>query len=289
MPDDTVLWIDQLAGSQSSEVPSGLLDEYSIRVVSSMEQLERLMPQIRPVGAFFDFDYPDRRRLQGFERFKSNNPSVPVVMVTLQHSESLAVWAFRHGAMDYFVKPIPDQELANCISRLSAIERSKKNGQERRSINFVKPPIPAIVPNSPSNKKNRLAPAIFYVQQNYSQRISSDAMARLCDMSASHFSRAFKKHYNLTFQEFLLRFRVFQACRFLNTPAANIADIAYCVGFSDPSYFTRVFKRYIGVAPSEFLAANDDTVARFPDEMATVDGDASTSQVVRTLSTSFGA
>ena len=289
MPDATVFWVDQLAGSQSSEVPSGLLDEFSIRVVSSVEQLERLVPQVRPAGTFFEFDYPDRRRLQGFERFKSNNPSVPVVMVTLQHSESLAVWAFRHGAMDYFVKPIPDQELANCVSRLSAIERSRKKIQERRSINFLKPPIPDIVPNSPSSKKDRLAPAIFFVQQNYSQRISSDAMARICDMSASHFSRAFKKQYNLTFQEFLLRFRVFQACRFLSSPAANIADVAYCVGFSDPSYFTRVFKRYIGVAPSEFLAANDDTVGRLPAEEATVDGDASTSQVVRTLSTSFGA
>jgi two-component system response regulator YesN len=100
-------------------------------------------------------------------------------------------------------------------------------------------------------------------------------MARICDMSASHFSRAFKKAYNLTFQEFLLRYRVYQACRFLNASSANISDVAYCVGFSDPSYFTRVFKRYVGVAPSEFVAANE--------------GDASTSQVVRTLSTSFSS
>ena len=289
MGDTTVFWVDQLAGSQSSEVPAGLLDKFSIRVVPGVEQLERLMTEIRPAGAFFDFDYPDRRRLQGFERFKSNNPSVPVVLVTLQHSESLAVWAFRHGAMDYMVKPIPDQELANCVSRLSAIERSRKNALERRSIDFVKPPIPAIVPNTPSSKKDRLAPAIFFVQQNYSQRISSDAMARLCDMSASHFSRAFKKQYNLTFQEFLLRFRVFQACRFLNASAANVADVAYCVGFSDPSYFTRVFKRYVGVAPSEFTAANDDLICQIPEQEKTIEGDTSTSQVVRTLSTSFSA
>ena len=65
MPDTTVIWVDQLAGSQSSEVPSALLNEFSIRVVSSVEQLDRLMPQIRPAGAFFNFDYPDRRRLLG--------------------------------------------------------------------------------------------------------------------------------------------------------------------------------------------------------------------------------
>lgn len=289
MPDTTIFWLDQLAGPRSSDVPSVLMDEFAVKVVSRVEQLERLMTGTRTACVFFDFDYPDRQRLQGFERFKSKNPSVPVVMVTLQHSESLAVWAFRHGALDYFVKPIPEQELAYFGSRLSEIERSRDKKHGRRSINFRKPPIPAIVPTSSSSAKERLAPAIFFVQQNYSQRISSDTMARICDMSASHFSRAFKKQYNLTFQEFLLRFRVFQACKFLNTPAANIADVAYCVGFSDPSYFTRVFKRYIGVAPSEFLAANDDTVGRNPSDEATVDGDASSSQVVRTLSTRFGA
>jgi AraC-like DNA-binding protein len=107
-------------------------------------------------------------------------------------------------------------------------------------------------------------------------------------MSPSHFSRAFKKQYDLTFQEFLLRYRVFQACTFLNVSAASIADVAYSVGFSDPSYFTRVFKRYIGVAPSEFVAANDDVVRQIPEQETTIEGDASTSQVVRTLSTSFG-
>lgn len=289
MANATVFWVDQLVGSQSSEVPGRLLDEFKVRIVRGMEQFERLTAELRPAAAFFDFDYPDRRRLQAFEDFKASNPSIPVIVVTLQHSESLAVWAFRHGAMDYMVKPIPDHDLCNCISRLSAIERSRRNTRERRRVDFVKPPIPAVVPHRPSDKKERLAPAIFFVQQNYSQRISSDAMARICDMSGSHFSRAFKKVYNLTFQEFLLRYRVYQACKFLNGSTANIADIAYCVGFSDPSYFTRVFKRYVGVAPSEFAAANDDLIGQDPEQEQTIEGDASTSQVVRTLSKSFGA
>ena len=256
MANATVFWVDQLVGSRSSEVPGRLLDKFKVRIVRGTEQFERLTAEFSPVAAFFDFDYPDRRR---------------------------------HGAMDYMVKPIPDHDLCNCISRLSAIERSRRDTRERRRVDFVKPPIPAVVPHRPSDKKERLAPAIFFVQQNYSQRISSDAMARICDMSGSHFSRAFKKVYNLTFQEFLLRYRVYQACKFLNGSTANIADIAYCVGFSDPSYFTRVFKRYVGVAPSEFAAANDDLIGQNPEQEQTIEGDASTSQVVRTLSKSFGA
>lgn len=288
MPDASVLWVDQVAGSRSSEVPARLTDEFCIRIVRGVEQLEHLVLESRPLATFFDFDYPDRRRLQAFAQFKANNSSIPVILVTLQHSESLAVWAFRHGVMDYLVKPIPDHELENCVSRLTAIERARKAPGISRRIEFAKPPVPVVVPNAPSGKKERLAPAIFFVQQNFSQKVTSDAMARMCDMSGSHFSRAFKSVYNMTFQEFLLRYRVHQACRFLNAPSANIADVAYCVGFSDPSYFTRVFKRYIGVAPSEFAAANDDRIARSPGQETSID-DASTSQVVRRLSTSFGA
>ena len=100
--------------------------------------------------------------------------------------------------------------------------------------------------------------------------------------------RPYRRALNLTLRARDLRFTPEEACTFLNVSAASIADVAYSVGFSDPSYFTRVFKRYIGVAPSEFVAANDDVVRQIPEQETTIEGDASTSQVVRTLSTSFG-
>jgi hypothetical protein len=50
-----------------------------------------------------------------------------------------------------------------------------------------------------------------------------------------------------------------------------------------------VFKRYVGVAPSEFVAANDDVIRQIQEHGTTIEGDASTSQVVRTLSSSFTA
>ena len=112
-------------------------------------------------------------------------------------------------------------------------------------------------------------------------------MARLCGMSSSQFSRAFKKVYDTTFQEFVVRYRVFQAFNALQAPGANISEIAYSVGFSDPSYFTRVFKRYVGVAPSEVNTADRYAIkCALEPEMIAAD-DSSTSQLVRSLSTGF--
>ena len=278
--------MDQLTSSKTSTIPSELLDNFSPQTCSSPETLPELLKHVDASAIFFDFDYPDRRRLSAFADTKNRFSSIPIVMLTLQHSESLAVWAFRHGALDYLVKPIDNSELRNCVERILEISRLR-NAQQARSANHSKPRVPVEIPHTARENNEKLAPAIYFVQQNYSQRIYSDAMARLCGMSATHFSRAFKNCYQVTFQEFLLRYRVRQARRKLHGPLVNIADVAYSVGFSDPSYFTRVFKRYIGVSPSDYAAGLGE--GDKPESVGDEDKMSSSSQIVRRLSASFSA
>ncbi len=283
-----IFWVDQLASSTNAEVPTALLEKFTVQSFTDVGAVETMLVDVAPAAIFFNFDYPDRRRLGRFADVKMRFPSVPVVMMTLQHSESLAIWAFRHGTLDYLIKPIDPSELRNCVGRILRITGLQTNQQTRRASMFS-PSIPSDVPNTVQTKKDRLSPAIYYVQKNYSQRIYSDAVARLCGMSATHFSRVFKQTYDVTFQEFLLRYRVYQACQQLRSPMTNISDISYNVGFSDPSYFTRVFKRYVGVAPSDYQAGLEkESLAA--ELIGSQDEDLnSSSQIVRSLSDSFSA
>ena len=279
----TIIWLEQLATSGASEIPIELTERFVVRRALSTERLDEVLNESKPSGIFFDLDYPDRHRLAIFAETKRNYPDIPVVMVTLQHSESLAIWAYRNGALDFLVKPIDQADLDTCINRLLNISALKS--ERSRSAAPFSAPIPDDVPYSPKSTKDRLAPAVFYVQQHHNQHLYSDALARLCNMSASHFSRAFRKSYGVTFQEFLLRYRVSRACRLLMATASpKIAEIAFSVGFSDPSYFTRVFKRYVGVVPSEFVAAVKSGEAHDIDDGCTDDELTSSSQVVRALS-----
>lgn len=281
-----LVWVEQLTVDSEADVPSFLVDTFQVRHCTVVENLCPLVAEWKPAAVFFDFDYPDRRRLAQFKEFKAQNSSVPVVMVTLQHSESLAVWAYRNGALDYLIKPVDATEMKNCVDRILRIadmQRSQKN----RKAKQLNAPIPSDVPHGPRSKTDRMSPAIYYVQQHYSEKIYSDAMARLCDMSPANFSRMFKKAYDVTFQEFLLRYRVRQACRQFQGACGNISDVAYNVGFSDPSYFTRVFKRYVGMAPSEFSAANDPCDAVLEDIENSAEELTSGSQIVRTLNGTF--
>jgi AraC-like DNA-binding protein len=98
----------------------------------------------------------------------------------------------------------------------------------------------------------RLAPAVYFVQKTFRQKIRNADIAERCGMSPFHFSHAFAETFSLTFQEFVLRYRIFEACKELQHPNVPVANVAYSVGFNDPSYFARVFRRFIGVSPSEY-------------------------------------
>ena len=284
-----IVWVSQLVGTRVYDVPTQVLNEFDVRTTSIQEDIASLMVDRSCAGVFFDFDYPDRRRLEMFAHAIAHFPAIPFIMITLQHSESLAVWSFRVGAMDYLVKPLQNSEIERCIDSLLMDAPPIFWQRKSQTPTYAKIPVPDTVPNMPNSKKQQLAPAVTYVRRNYSERIISDGMARLCGMSSSHFSRAFKQVYQMTFQEFIVRYRLFQALNALQAPAANISEIAYSVGFSDPSYFTRVFKRYVGVAPSELSAVDGYAIrSTLEHEMIATD-DSSTSQLVRSLSKSFGS
>ena len=284
----TLIWLDQLASSGPCDVPEALAGFFDIRSINSLPDIESFEANEAPAGIFFDFDYPDRHRLALFAQTKRQYPAIPVVMLTLQHSESLAIWAYRNGALDFLVKPIDQAELRGCVERLLEINDLKSTSKVQRDAATFGTPIPDDVPHLPKSTKDRLAPAVFFVQQHFNEQMYSDVVARLCNMSASHFSRAFSKSYGVTFQEFLLRYRVNRACKMLHAGhSTRIADVAYGVGFSDPSYFTRVFKRYIGVAPSDYRDAIKEGDVMAGDESSAEDELTSSSQVVRQLSSSY--
>lgn len=77
-------------------------------------------------------------------------------------------------------------------------------------------------------------------------------MALVCEMSPSRFCREFKAAFGTTFGEYLADFRIGKAKQLLADPAMSVADVAAAVGFMDPSYFTRVFRKQEGICPSQY-------------------------------------
>jgi YesN/AraC family two-component response regulator len=251
------LWLDMTVSVRDAGAPSGFENAFEIQHRSPLASIHSDVDRLKPVVAFFDFDFPTKPGLQLLRDTKREFPSLPLVMLTVQHSEALAVWAFRSRVWDYMVKPIPRSEVERCVHSLEEMLVLRRSQATRT----------AAIPGATIPEEHRsggrdlgsltLAAAVSYVEQNYSSKITSAQAAALCGLSAFQFSRSFKDTYDVTFQEYVMRFRIREACRLLRNPAAQVADVAALVGFGDPSYFCKIFKRYTDTSPSQFSAASD--------------------------------
>ena len=94
-----------------------------------------------------------------------------------------------------------------------------------------------------------------YIDQRYTNpELSLNEVAAQVSLSASHFSVVFSQQTQQTFKEYLTEVRIKRAKELLRLTNLRSAEIAYQVGYSDPHYFSSVFKRNTGMSPIEFRA-----------------------------------
>ena len=247
----TLVWLDMTITTRHAEVDRKFQDHFDIRHCSNPGDLEEELERKSGIAICFEFDYPDRPGMSLLCRTKDRYPQIPILMLTMQHSEQLAVWAYRNRVLDYLVTPVSDEDFLRCRELLQAVQRTE-NVQRKRTIINHKANIPVEIPVGQRTGSVRLAPALHFVQKNFRYKIRNAKIAGLCGMSSFHFSHAFAETFSLTFQEFVLRYRIFEACKELRHPNVPVANVAYSVGFNDPSYFARVFRRYVDSSPSEY-------------------------------------
>ncbi len=91
-----------------------------------------------------------------------------------------------------------------------------------------------------------------YIDENYSKDISLDDISRLMNISPYYFSKLFKEKTGENFVEFLTRIRIDKAKELLKSPDISMKEICSEVGYGDPNYFSRIFKKVVGVPPTEY-------------------------------------
>ncbi|MFC1766885.1 AraC family transcriptional regulator [Planctomycetota bacterium] len=83
-----------------------------------------------------------------------------------------------------------------------------------------------------------------------------DTMAQHCNLGRSRFSHYCRKINNMTASDYLMHCRMEKAKEMLLNPSANITDIAFQCGFASSQYFATVFKRRLGINPSQYREQN---------------------------------
>lgn len=113
------------------------------------------------------------------------------------------------------------------------------------------------VANHMANRKknqseNIVAKAISYITQNYRKEISLEDVSREVNINPYYFSKRFKEETGVNFIDYLTGIRIRKAKELLEDPRLSIKEICTKSGYTDPNYFSRIFKKIENVSPSEY-------------------------------------
>lgn len=105
-----------------------------------------------------------------------------------------------------------------------------------------------------NNVKNHqiVSKIMDFIRSNYHRNLTLEEIAGAVFLSPYYVSRVFKEDQKLTIMDYLTKVRLEEAKKLLRNPRYNIDDIAEKLGYNDPSYFSKVFRRKEGMSPSKF-------------------------------------
>lgn len=94
--------------------------------------------------------------------------------------------------------------------------------------------------------------AKMYIEDNYMRKVSMRDIADELHISYYHLSHVFKQELNLSPQDYLISYRMNEACRLLTSTKLSIAQIAARVGYANQSHFNVQFKTIKGISPGKY-------------------------------------
>ncbi len=98
----------------------------------------------------------------------------------------------------------------------------------------------------------RVAETIGKLEQDYSKQWEISELASMARMSEGNFLRIFKETTGQSLNDYLIHTRIKKASEHLSDFSLSVTDIAYKVGIKDSNYFTRIFRKIIGVTPTKY-------------------------------------
>lgn len=104
----------------------------------------------------------------------------------------------------------------------------------------------------PAAERDGLLQVYNHMHLHFADPIDLNKYAAMCYVSRDRFLHLFKAHSGVSPYRFQLKLRIDRAAEMLSYTGASVAEIALAVGFKDPAYFCRLFKKYIGLTPSEY-------------------------------------
>ncbi len=95
--------------------------------------------------------------------------------------------------------------------------------------------------------------AIGHINKHFTEEVTLNDIATYVNLSPQHFSKIFKEATGFGYVEWVNNLRITKARELINTTDKTIKEICFIVGYNDPNYFSRIFKKYVGISPTDYM------------------------------------
>jgi CheY-like chemotaxis protein/AraC-like DNA-binding protein len=226
-----------------------LLDDYQVREAANGKVGFKKATECIPDLVISDLMMPEMDGMEMCRRLREDERTshIPVIMLTARADRDSKLNGLETGADDYIIKPFDAAELQIRIKNLIA---QRKKLQERFHRNYF---IDDRITGLEDADERFLRKAKDIIDNHISDPgFNTESFSRYLGLSRSQLYRKLQGLADQSPGEFIRKLRLKHSLVLLDKGFDNIAQIAYQVGFSDPSYYARCFRKLYGVSPSEY-------------------------------------
>lgn len=202
--------------------------------VMALEEIEKKKPDV----LITDIRMPGMDGLELMKEIRKKKLDTKVVLVSGYAEFDYAQKAIRMGAVDYLLKPVEAETFAKVLENLEKMLDECGGKQEEQPEEILNP--------------SALENIVEEIQARYNENITLTGFSEKHNISVGHLSNLLKERLGMSFSEYITAKRVQKAKELLADERLSVEKVANEVGYKDYFYFTKVFKKAVGISPSKY-------------------------------------
>ncbi|MDF3000058.1 MAG: DNA-binding response regulator [Bacillota bacterium] len=227
-----------------SVVLDELLPEDTLLTCESGVEAINLAKEHRPDMIIMDVRIPELDGISAIEEIRKFLPNACISVLSAYSDFSYAQKSVSLRVFEYLLKPIKPTDFKDVFCRMMGTV----------STNEVQPELRQDEKTAESKPERQyfIEESLKFIKEHFRERLTLETVASKVFVNPKYFSHVFKREMGVAFTEYVIGLKIEYACKLLETTNYHAYRISIECGFSDPSYFNRVFCAQMNMTPQTY-------------------------------------
>jgi Response regulator containing CheY-like receiver domain and AraC-type DNA-binding domain len=206
------------------------------------EEGVRVAMEIKPEIIITDIMLLKENGLSMIEKLREAGVSSRFIILSAYQEFKFAQKGMELGVKYYLTKPVEENELQKCVRCVIEESRQAPDSTQARIAEVVQS----------TDKKDIILQIRQYLEENFQDDIKLSDLSKQFNINMYYLSQLFKDKTGQNYSDYLSRLRVNYAKALLIKTDMKVYEVCAAVGYSDSTYFAKLFERIVGCTPTEY-------------------------------------